>query len=391
METRSRPNQQTLDEAAEWFVDFRDGGANAAAQIQFNRWLCRSPDHVKAYLEIAALWSDVPNLANKDEIDVQALIAYALEEDNVVPLGAPGGPTPREEANSLSQPEAPKPALQDVTPLRRLRSHFTTRPSRWVAALLIACVGAAGMAWVELQRGLYSTDIGEQRSITLDDGSTIELNAKSRIRVRFTDQARDVDLMQGQALFHVAKDNARPFVVRSGEARVRAVGTEFDVYRRKSGTTVSVVEGQVAVSLNDVSTGSPVSPEPLGTGAARNPPSSNAAAWGPRLLVSAGEQAVVTAQSAARLKPADVAIATAWTQRQIIFQGTPLSDVVEEFNRYNRKQMVIDDEALRPIRVSGVFSSTEPASLLRFLREQVHLAVTESDGTLEISRKAVKE
>ena len=99
----------------------------------------------------------------------------------------------------------------------------------------------------------------------------------------------------------------------------------------------------------------------------------------------------MTAQSAARLKPADVAVATAWTQRQIVFQGTRLSEVVEEFNRYNRKQMVIEDETLRPIRVSGVFSSTEPASLLRFLREEVQLTVTERDEALEISRKSVRE
>jgi len=386
METRSRPNQQILDEAAEWFVDFRDGGVNAATQIQFNRWLCRSPDHVKAYLEIAALWSDVPNLASKEEIDVQALIASALEEDNVVPLGAAVGGAERE-ANSLPQLEALKPAFQGVTQLRRLRTHLTARPILWVASLLIVCVGAAGTAYLELQRGLYTTDIGEQRSITLDDGSTVELNAKSRIRVRFTDQARDVDLIAGQALFHVATDNARAFVVRSGEAHVRAVGTEFDVYRRRSGTTVSVIEGQVAVSLNDSSAGSRAFPETPGAGTARSLPPSNAVRASTRLLVSAGEQVVVTAQSAARLRPADVAIATAWTQRQIVFQGTPLGDVVEEFNRYNRKQMVIDDETLRPIRVSGVFSSTEPASLLRFLREQVQLAVTERDGTLEISRK----
>ena|SRR5438105_2033285 len=146
METRSRPNQQILDEAAVWFVDFRDGGVNAATQIQFNRWLCRSPDHVKAYLEIAALWSDVPNLASKEEIDVEALIAYALEEDNVVALGAPSGTALREGANPLSQPETPNPALEDVTPLRRLRTQLTVRTIRWVAAILIVCVGAAGTA-----------------------------------------------------------------------------------------------------------------------------------------------------------------------------------------------------------------------------------------------------
>jgi len=305
----------------------------------------------------------------------------------VVSLGAPGCAALGEEANSSSQSEAPNPALQDVTPLRRLRTHLTARPIRWVASLLIVCVGAAGVAWVELQRGLYTTDIGEQRSITLDDGSTVELNAKSRIRVRFTDQAREVDLIAGQALFYVAKDNARAFVVRSGAARVRAVGTEFDVYRRRSGTTVSVLEGQVAVFLNDSSAGSLTFPETSGAGTARSARSSNAVGGGTRLLVSAGEQVVLTAQSAARLNAPDVAVATAWTQRQIVFQGSPLSDVVEEFNRYNRKQMVIDDENSAAHSGQRSLSSTEPASLLRFLREQVQLTVTERDGQLAISRK----
>ena len=93
----------------------------------------------------------------------------------------------------------------------------------------------------------YSTAIGEQRSFTLADGSTIELSPRSRVRVRLSDRERDIQLLDGQAFFTVTKDVNRPFVVAVDQARVRAVGTQFDVNKRRSGTTVTVLEGRVAV------------------------------------------------------------------------------------------------------------------------------------------------
>src|SRR5690606_26847429 len=89
---------------------------------------------------------------------------------------------------------------------------------------------------------------GEQRTVTLADGSVIELNARSRIKVRYADRERAIDLLQGQALFRVAKDPTKPFIVASGGTYVRAVGTQFDVYKKSVGTVVTVVEGRVAVT-----------------------------------------------------------------------------------------------------------------------------------------------
>src|SRR5262249_39042282 len=157
---------------------------------------------------------------------------------------------------------------------------------------------------------------------------------KSRIRVRFTRERRDIELLEGQALFHVAAENKRPFVVRSGTAQVRAIGTEFDVYRRNEGTTVTVVEGRVAVREEAV----------------------------PRtLLLSAGEQVTVAPKTAPHSGKANVAAATAWTQRRLVFNSSPLPQVAEEFNRYNRRQLVIEDPALADFRISGVYSSMDPA------------------------------
>ena len=106
----------------------------------------------------------------------------------------------------------------------------------------------AGAIWWQAEHfPIYATEIGERRSITLADGSTVDLNARSRVRIEFSKKERRVDLLDGQALFQVTKDKNRPFIVSSGDATVRAVGTQFDVYRRTNSTTVTVLEGRVAV------------------------------------------------------------------------------------------------------------------------------------------------
>src|SRR4029077_9414852 len=118
---------------------------------------------------------------------------------------------------------------------RRFRRPF------FAAAHAFAVVIGGAVWWQAHRYPLYSTDIGERRSITLADGSTVDLNARSQLRVEFSKSERRVELLDGQALFQVAKDKQRPFIVHSGDATVRAVGTQFDVYRKDSGTTITVL------------------------------------------------------------------------------------------------------------------------------------------------------
>jgi ferric-dicitrate binding protein FerR (iron transport regulator) len=182
---------------------------------------------------------------------------------------------------------------------------------------------------------VYATGIGETRWISLADGTTIELNAQSRIRVRLTRREREVDLLQGQALFKVSRNPARPFVVHSGPAQITDLGTEFDVYRRHTDTVVTVIEGRVAVR----------------SGLAPNPVTS----LPPPQVITAGEQADLMPQASPRPIHADVAVATAWTRQQLVFSSAPLSEVVEQYNLYH---------------VSGEFSATDSAALVAFLRAQ---------------------
>jgi transmembrane sensor len=198
----------------------------------------------------------------------------------------------------------------------------------------------------------------------LDDGSIVELNAHSKVRIDFSDRQRDVELLSGQALFRVAKDHARPFVVHAGTASVRAVGTQFDVNRKSRGTTVTVLEGRVAVASATMASGK-----------------------GADALLVSGEQMTVTPTEVRKAQSPDVAAATAWTQHLLIFDGTALQDVLEEFSRHTARRIVIDSPELATLKISGQYTSTNPDSLLRFLSLQRGVIVSEVNGQTHIRKE----
>jgi transmembrane sensor len=412
-------NRQILEEASEWFVDFRVGDVDAAARAHFDEWLRRSPEHIRAYWEIAKTYVELPDQSDFGKLDVAALIAYARSDDNVVPLNAgtqPNRPHGMAAADAPGQAEAIGRADGSIDPRRIPRRRLAAA----VAAGVLIALAAGGFLWHASRFPTYSTDIGERRSITLADGSAVDLNARSSIRIEFSNSERRVELLRGQALFQVAKDKRRPFIVRTTEASVRAVGTQFDVYRKTAGTTVTVLEGEVAVySVAHQDSTQSLSNYPTANVAA--PPvhvssegSTNSASGAPRsinqsgamaalpdapaglldrsgqaaILLSAGEQVTVAQQVAIPLpQHADLTATTAWMQHRLIFDGTRLSDVVEEFNRYNRRQLVVEGSSLTEFHVSGVYSSTDPASLLRFLQDQPGIQITEGENEIRIETK----
>jgi transmembrane sensor len=335
-------------EASEWFIDFRAGDVNGEARSRFIEWLRRSPEHIQAYLEVSSAWSELPRCDPEGIFDVASLIARARNESDAIPL-------------SPINPRLPA-VLPGAAP-RALRKH-SRRPVLAAAAVaLLACITAAFL-WIGRDTAhSYSTGIGEQRTIQLMDGSTVELNARSTVTVRLTDRRRDVALIEGQALFRVAKDKRRPFVVQAGDAQVRAVGTEFDVYRKQTETVVTVVEGRVETY-----------PGSDGAGATA-------------IVLSAGEQLTVLPHTITKPTRADTAAATAWLQKRLIFEETPLSEVAEEFNRYNRRPLSIDDPELQTLKISGVYSSTDPASLINFLRNQNSIRVVETENQVRVIRR----
>lgn len=364
-DSRIRLNAQISEEAAEWFIEFRTGDIDVSGRRAFDAWVRSSPEHLRAYLEIAAIWNEGNALDAQRTLDVDALVALARAGDIVIPL-------------DLRPPVASDPRLE-------LRKSYRSAIAASVALLTLA---TATLLWFQLYRApTYATEVGEQRSIRLSDGSTVELNSRSRLRVKFSEAERAVELQEGQALFQVAKNPARPFIVRSGDTRVRAVGTQFDVYKKGSGTIVTVVEGKVAIITNAAMSDSNTPQTsrtadqqwPLSTSGSRIPELRDA------ILLSAGEQLTVATQAVPRPTRVNVSAATAWTQRQLVLESAPLTEVAEEFNRYSTRKLVVEDSASKELRLSGVFA-TDPDFLIRYLRERPDITVLETDAEIRIIR-----
>ena len=352
-ELRTPISEQILAEACGWFIDCNEGEHDAAGRERFNEWLRRSPVHVQAYMEIAAAWEDSAGLRGAQASDPTTLVEQAVAETNVVPFDPQNTeqretatPTRSSDVSSPSEPRAPRWASGK-------------RVSWLLFAVAASALVAVGIAFLN-QRATYITGIGEQRSIVLDDGSTVELDARSELRVHFSQTERTVDLIDGQALFQVKTDAGRPFVVVSSATRVQAVGTQFDVYRKAAGTTVTVVEGRVSITE--------ATP----------------------LFLSAGEQLTVSPRAIPHPVRADIAVATAWMQRRLVFDETPVFEAVAEFNRYNSYQMIIEDASLAAYHISGRFEAGDPNRLIQLLRERFDVEVREDGAEILISRKQRK-
>ena len=374
-------NTQIYEDATEWLIKHREGDLDSSQKAQFDAWLRESPQHVRAYLEMSAIWEDLPALGADWNPAPEQLVADARSEVNVRPLtGKPSFPG--------RAAAAPLPLQQEsrVEPARMARGRlFGT------AAVLLLAIGAVA-TWLAFDRNTYATQIGEQRSILLADGSTLELNSRSRVRVRYTKQRRDVDLIEGQALFRVAHNTARPFVVHSGRTQVLAIGTQFDVYQKQASTVVTVVDGKVEVLADPALTTSAEGP----TGATQLGSGPEKSGGHPGIYLAAGQQLTIRTggSSHARAHPpganpqtANIAATTAWTQHNLIFDSTPLTEVAAEFNRYNRRPLVIIAAEIGGMRISGMFSSADPELFLKFLRAQPELNVEETDREIRISKR----
>lgn len=408
-------NTQILEEASEWLVELQTDDTDAHTRERFQAWLEKSPEHIRAYLEVTAVWEDSSHLDTARSLDVDALIAAAKTEGNVYPFERNGAAfdanaaAGEQNASSGQHGVAAADVAAGVgvaayTRASTLRS-WRRRPAALAASIaVLAVVLTAAWYGFTYERSIYATTIGQQRTFALSDGTTVELNANSTIRERFTDTRRAVELVQGQALFRVVKDPTRPFIVTSDTATVRAVGTQFDVHKRATRTTVTVLEGRVAIASAAVgddlpaarrlrAAGSSESNENVATVATAENPSLPAArrSRDSQLFLNAGEQATIGTLSGSIVQAsnADVNVATAWTRQNLIFQSASLGDAAEEFNRFSPKKLIVHPEGLDDFRISGTFPALDPQSLprfVRFLREQPGISIVEDGDRIVVSK-----
>jgi transmembrane sensor len=347
-------------EAANWFALMQDADVSKRDRARFLEWLTESSRHVHEYLAVCAVWRSIDQ-SDAARLSAEQLIAEARSD-------AP--------SNVIELARAP---LSVSAPAVSSRSRSRSKSFSVAAAIACLAILVAG-GWFGVDRwkygARYATGIGEQTSFTLADGSIVRLNTQSSVLVKLTDSAREVTLTDGEAMFQVAKDSKRPFRVHAGEAIVEALGTVFNVYRSSEQTTVTVLEGRVRVTAEpkDVADASQasVSGAPMRT-----------AELAPRARAYVSKGTIVASER--DVSPEE---ASAWTQRRLVFDVQPLQKVVEEFNRYNQKQLQITDPALARMEISGNFNANDPDSLVEFLvRTESVVASADSEGVLRLYRE----
>lgn len=218
----------------------------------------------------------------------------------------------------------------------------------------------------------YQTQKGERRTFTLSDGSRLTLNTASRVEVAMTAEKRSIHMVSGQALFDVAKDRNRPFVVAAGPMEVTAIGTRFDVRIERERTRVVLVDGRVKV-------------EPLARqGIARLLPALD------RHYLQPGEQLIAKGADTMSVATADVEQSTSWQYGRLVFRGETLGAAVAEFNRYSERQLSIADPALAQLPISGVFSVSRPENFLAAVKEFYPVRIDELSPGLTALELRVK-
>ncbi len=332
------------EEAAAWMLALKDAGALRSDKERFISWLKRSPVHVQEFLRVSAL--DAELAGRRLGFDADALLA---------------------ECRRLS-------SLELVTPLERgLVAAVPRRNGVWSRPALVAALVAVAIIAVAMSIGLasrsrtvYTTERGEQRVVSLTDGSLMELNTQTRAQVAYDKATRRIILRDGDALFIVARNPRRPFVVEAGGQSIRATGTRFNVSARALRTVVTVIEGSVVVA----------STRPSEPTKSSNEPSSGLSIDGSSTAVNAGEQLVTSDRGAAQVHAVDAGRAMAWQEWKLYFDEETLASAVAEFNRYNRRQLSIDDPKLARRRISGVFFANQPDSLLAFISSRDAVDIT---------------
>jgi transmembrane sensor len=337
-----------LQQASHWWAVLHAENVSPADRREFGEWIARSPERVAAFLQTARLMRALKSSDVRwpdDPVDVLVREAKAAPAEVVISLQNASDRTP-------------------VNAEPGSRRTFLPQLIGVAATLLIA---AASWFYFTGPR-TYRTDLGEQRSVVLEDGSLVTLNTSSQIRVTIDKSRRTIQLLSGEALFQVAHETRRPFDVIAGDTTVRAVGTQFNVNRRAANTTVTVVEGKVALL--------------------RQHDTDAVEAVAPMMLVAAERAVITPAKMSSPQHVSNVGAATAWTQRMLVFERRPLGEVAEEFNRYNRRLIEIDSAELREQEVTGVFKANDPESFVVFLSNIPGVSVRKNAEGASVATKS---
>ncbi|MDH7797105.1 MULTISPECIES: FecR family protein [unclassified Beijerinckia] len=284
-------------EALEWFVRMRDHTVDASDRRAFDAWLAADTAHVAAWQRAETLWKRF----------------------------------------DIAQPEFD----------RARRSRTLSRRKILLGTLVAAAGGGLYILNSSYLAPDYATDIGERRTFTLADGSTVELGSDSALSVQYTDRIRQLVLHRGQGFFDVTADSKRPFIVRAADGAVQALGTRFDVKYIDDVVTVAVSQHAVLVQAGSQS----------------------------GVRIDHGWQVSYGSDGLSQPSPANLDTIEAWRRDRLVFQDVPLARVLTELGRYRRGRIILIDKQVGNIPVTAIFDTKQADNALRTIADTLPIRV----------------
>ncbi|HKU97242.1 MAG TPA: FecR family protein [Vineibacter sp.] len=322
--TPEQPDTTTAA-AQRWFVLLRDQDASEADRAAFARWLADDPANQAAWERTQRLWSRLDDLTPHLRHRLHAEIGN------------------RGHAPAMSGPA-------------------TGRSRRaWLQGAAAAALVVAGGGYALTVPGPfadYRTRTAERRTVTLPDGSTMELGSNTAVSLAFDSDIRRLVLHAGEAFFQVAADARRPFIVAADRGATRALGTAFNIKRQADAVTVSVIEHAVAVSVDGQ----------------------------PAVTVGQGQQVRYDHRRLDAVRAADVADVQAWRRDRLVFRDSPLRAVIADLERYRSGRIVITDDRIARIPVTGVFHARQTDAALATIADTLPVRVTRASDLLVFIR-----
>lgn len=284
--TQPQPHTPLIEDALRWLVVLREDDT-PQSRAAFEAWLATDADHAAAWRRAQYVWQQ----------------------------------------SSMLEPAVTEAAKVVALPVRRATP-------RWVRYAAAACLLFGLTGYVVSSADLladHRTATAELRSLSLKDGSEVQLGSATAISVALEKGARIITLHKGEAYFSVAPDAARPFIVRAAGGETRALGTAFDVKIVSGGAVVTVTEHAVAVRAPDGQTGNAVE----------------------------GQQIRYGAAGLSDAKAVDIAGAMAWRRNRLVFYDAPLGEVVADLERHRLGRIIVTDVRLKTLPVTAVFDSAQ--------------------------------
>lgn len=295
-------------EAAAWIARLHGPDRTAADEQSFRRWLAADAVHAAAFERMTELWETGTRLKS----DVLGRVQQ-------------------------STPKSPRTYLPIA-----------------VAAASIMLIAAGALLF--LRDTAEVTRVGEQRILTLDDGTRVTMNTATRLEVRYDKARRAVELTTGEAFFEVAQRRDRPFVVLAGGRRITALGTSFVVRQDIDRLSVTLMDGKVSISPGRVQ------------------------------YLAPGERLTLASSATPKLDRPAIDQVTGWRRGVIALDNTSLAEAVAEMNRYSTVQLAIEGVQAGRIHVSGMFRAGDSVEFARALARTHGLHTMQENNRIVLSQ-----